>query len=332
MERERALDILTRTGVTDFNEKFRDKGQMLCTCPLAKWTHKSGSDGKPSCSINYSKTPAVYHCFTCQEKGPLHSLVSTVGSLSGRQDLIDLGMRLQVSDQVTLGDTLDKITQGLDDWYQPTTEVEPVAMMKYEALAHMPKIGMDAMGRLTHFLRSRNVTQAMVDWWDLRHHDYERIVQPVYCREPYEDHLYGAVGRTVVNDSRKYYNYFGMETGRILGGLQHWKGYGRTILVEGFFDMMNIWYWAQCHELDVLCTFGAKVTDEQAKILQELDTHVYLFFDMDDAGIKGAAEGMKKLVNLQSKPRTITWKPKELDMGGCDKLFFTSLLQAENII
>jgi len=164
----------------------------------------------------------------------------------------------------------------------------------------------------------------MAEFWQLHFHKpHNRIVFPVRTRER---ELVGAVGRAVFDETQpKMYNFFGFESGLTLGGLQHVMGCPRVLVVEGFFDVMNVWYWAQQRNMDVVCTFGSKCSDQQSALLQRLDATVLCGYDQDEAGNSGWKSMSKQLV-LTTYIKKLKWADPGLDMGDFTERQFTEVV------
>lgn len=90
-------------------------------------------------------------------------------------------------------------------------------------------------------------------------------------------------GRTLCGDEPKYRNSSGKVFSKILDGLTESK-HKEVTIVEGHFDRINVRnkYLNLGIENRVVCSFGAKFSDEQISLLQHQGIeHVNLFFDPD---------------------------------------------------
>ncbi len=76
---ERLLSLLGASNVKWGN------GKLHCSCPLARWTHRKGTDEHPSFCLYQSRHGRLrYNCLSCHEKGPVRRLFWRHLKLSGR--------------------------------------------------------------------------------------------------------------------------------------------------------------------------------------------------------------------------------------------------------
>lgn len=277
--------ILIRLGVPEHFLIPTRPQQLLIPCPLSKWLHKTGKDSRPSCSVRFDDPhqPTLYNCFACKSRGKLWDLVHSFGEFAGDLEITMLGIRLIESDEPTLASRLDHATKGFDEWVYKREEGK-LRILNESALDSYPKAWNVASSR--RYLEGRRVTEAISDFWDLRWHAaHSRVVFPVRTRE---GQLVGGVGRAIFPDTvPPYYNLFGFEAGATLGGVHKATGKGKIAVCEGYFDLMNVWWWGQQAGYDVVCTFTANTTQEQAKLLQQMDASILYLYDNDDAGERG---------------------------------------------
>ncbi len=140
--------------------------------------------------------------------------------------------------------------------------------------------------------------------------------------------LVGAVGRAVFDNTQpRYYNFFGFETGLTLGGLHQVTGQSRVAVVEGYHDLMNVWYWNQCAGLDTVCTFTSKTSDDQAAQLQRLDAGLVYLYDQDEAADIGWRQAQRKLGPAIVGMRRVEWSNKSLDVGAMDEVQYMEILR-----
>jgi len=217
---------------------------------------------------------------------------------------------------------LESIAQNFDDWVFPADETTKVRVLKDHALDTFPKAWDNSKART--YLIGRQVTSVMADFWDLRWHEgSKRVVFPVRTQV---GELVGAVGRGIFADVKpKYYNFFGFETGSLLGGLHRSTGQPRWGIVEGFHDVMNVWYWGQQRGYDVVCSFTSHLSDDQAALLAQSDRTTHIMYDQDKAGDKGWTDAQKTLRENYGL-RRITWPNTHLDMGAMTEKEFTDAL------
>ena len=84
----------------------------------------------------------------------------------------------------------------------------------------------------------------------------------------------------------------GIETGNILYNYDEAKNYNTIIIVEGIFD---VWRYYEAGFPNTVATFGAKMSDEQEKLLLKTGADLILSYDRDEAGIKATNKAIEKL-------------------------------------
>ena len=97
------------------------------------------------------------------------------------------------------------------------------------------------------------------------------------------------------------------------------SGYSSMVLVEGIFDMLNL-YDKGCE--NVVCAFGTNTlqNDTKSKLLPfkaQGITHIYLLFDGDDAGRK-ASQVLKPLLEAEGFVVEVVNLPDGVDPGELD--------------
>lgn len=315
--------ILAKIGVQPQYLIPTKPGQLIVPCPLSKWTHKEGMDKHPSCSIRYGNPvfPTWYNCFACKEKGKLWELVHSVGQFTNNEELAKIGLALIESDEPTLLSRLEHVTKDFDTWVYPPNQKQ-VRVLNDSAMDQYPPAW--TIPRAMKYLESRRVTGSMSLFWDLRWHSaHNRIMFPVRNAK---HQLVGAVGRAIFDETQpKYYNFFGFETGMCLGGLHRLAPRPQVLVCEGFFDLMNVWYWAQLRNYDTVCTFTARTSDHQAAMLQRLDAGVTYFYDMDEAGNKGWLEAQRMLSKSIVGVRRAMWHDP-VDAGNMTESLFNYVI------
>ena len=283
--------VLSKLGVDTSNLHIR-KGRVKIPCPLAKWLHASGTDNNPSMSLKIGVSEStVFKCFACKEKGKLWSLVDSYAHFSNDPEMKKYALHILEHDQPRLSEKFSDLETEFQGWIKQL-EPEHLAVIPDHILRKF--IPAKFAPELQDYLTTRGVTPALADEFDIRYHEeWRRAVFPV--RRPNGD-LVGAVGRTMVNHEKKYFNYFEFRTGMTLGGLYHCANDCTKILVvEGYFDLLRLWPWAKARKIGVVCTWTAEVSEEQARLLLARDVPIQIWYDGDLAGAKGWSVAQKRL-------------------------------------
>ncbi|MGC8718293.1 MAG: hypothetical protein ACP5RW_09890 [bacterium] len=82
MKADHIITLLKTLGSKNF--KTYNKW-VSCDCPLSRWTHKGGTDKKPSFNVSISNEgSSIYYCYTCSDKyRPLTQLLHFYWNASG---------------------------------------------------------------------------------------------------------------------------------------------------------------------------------------------------------------------------------------------------------
>lgn len=242
----------------------------------------SHTDNNPSLSYNIEKE--VFNCFSCGFKGNADTLMKKLGINVKIDPLSKQGFKIK-----RLADKLDSIR----------TEREiRLPEPRFNFTDHFKNISEKTLSEFGAFVTTH-------DGMD----DY-------ICIPVYQNHKLRFIeGRhSLVNakklDVPKYMRKpAGVDISNILFPFDKIKDFSTVILVEGIFDMLNLY---DLGYTSVLCMFGANnFTNQKAKLLDEYGCrHALLMLDGDSAGIAAAAK-IQKVLQQRSIYTTII----ELEQG-----------------
>jgi len=124
---------------------------------------------------------------------------------------------------------------------------------------------------------------------------YQRIVFPVY--DEADKYMVGCVGRTVVDNPRKWINQEGFSKSNFLynygKAIEHIRRTDTIILVEGQGDVMRLW---EAGIKNAVGMFGSKVSDSQEFLIQRTGvSNIVVIADNDDAGHACAKDVVERL-------------------------------------
>lgn len=292
MEREQIKEVLR--DVFGGRYPMRDLGGWVSlACPLAQWTHASGSDSNPSfgVSVNDSGT-SVCNCFTCGNTKPFHAFLRQYSELSG----VDIEQVIkEVEKDEFLGPT------QVAGWDAIKNDNMAELLMPIDAGTYMD-IYPPAHGH--PYLRGRGISDRTVDLLELRFDpgDYSRDGEPriLFPVRGTDGLLYGFSGRATNRRAQlKVRDYYGLKkSSMVLGShLAIASSHNYVLAVEGLFDYANAW---ECG-YPGCAVMHSSMTEDQADIFKEIGKKVYDFFDNDAAGGKG----MKAMAKQLSKYLTI---------------------------
>lgn len=320
MKIEELKDVLRHLKVETEMLKPYQNGQLQIPCPLAPWFHQSKKDAHPSLSIKPGDELhwTVWKCWTCKEAGKLWQLFDSYGELGNDEEVKKLSLYLLEHDKPSLSMRFKTMQDGFDDWIKPPKPAEikldESILDNFEYLVESP--------RAMRYVTGRGIEEDVAIKFDLRYDPrQQRIVCPVRDRE---GGIVGAVGRTIVDDPRRYYNYFNMQAGKTLGGLHLLRGYPRLLIVEGFFDLLNCYNWCDDIHCDAVCTWRAETSLDQINLILLLDKTVFVCYDLDRAGESGWRKVRKLLEGRTYGVRRLKM-PDNVDVGAMTEKQFQEM-------
>lgn len=286
---EDIVDVLSCLGVEHHN--YNGNGQLTCSCPLAEWMHERGSDSRPSMSIKVGDETSVYKCFACGESGTLASLVTSYGNLARKEDIVQMGDQMLKHDKPSMISSLRRAVTSANDC--TIKKRGPKTLCSTILNRFLPAYD---IAESRNYLEGRGVSKLdMMEFELLYDPSFRRIVFPIRNEE---GSLVGAVGRSL-GEGPKFYNYFGFEASKCLGGIHRLsEEYDKIILVEGMFDVIKMCRYEGKLNAQAVCTFKAEASGDQCDILSSIAKPVIVCYDGDMAGYKGANKTMKRLNGL----------------------------------
>lgn len=307
MNREEILKLAEALGSRTYNNGGRS---IVICCPLAKWTHATGTDKSPSCSVFIEDDDmSSFNCFTCHKHGTVSDLVSQINRLSGG-GLEQLQIWVESVNKSNLSAKLDRavkvsnpITAGFVDRYRIFDENELD----------------DFKNRVPKYALDRGITIDSCKLWGLgydRNAEDPRLIFPVRDRKA---KLVGIVGRTIIKDKEpRYKNYWGFNKAGFLYGehLINSQSIKPIIVVEGMIDPIIVKQYIDC---DCLAQMGTVLSDEQAKKLISYAgiRPVITMYDGDKAG-----DSARKIAYNKLKSKIIVYHanlPRNSDPGSSNK-------------
>jgi DNA primase len=234
--------------------------ELVAKCP-GHLSRTGKEDKNPSWSINAST--GAHNCWSCGFKGSLKFLVAYVTG-ADMNDVQDT--KSWVSQNYGTG-----LTAAFASMMNPVEE-EELIVLEESALALFdtpPEIALRSRGILPNAANSYGIL------WDLKRQNW---ILPL--REPKTDALIGWQAKAY---NGRYFNNYptGVKKGRTLFGGNYVKG-NTVILLESPLDCARL----ESVNLDRgfgLATYGASVTKDQKKLLEEHE-HIIVALDNDDAG------------------------------------------------
>lgn len=151
----------------------------------------------------------------------------------------------------------------------------------------------------------------------------DRIIFPIY---DIRDKISVFVARHMLSDGNPRYINHPLDVEMPLYPVKYGGAYKSAVLVEGLFDMLNM-YDRGIH--NVSCCFGTNMLykDTSMKLLPlktQGITHIYILFDGDKAG-KDAAEKLKPIIEELDFVVEIISLPDDMDPGDLDDEYIQSI-------
>lgn len=135
------------------------------------------------------------------------------------------------------------------------------------------------------YLDSRGFTKRDYEYWEVGRTPIGLMKKYVIFPITNNSERKAYVARALSNDTQPKYKNSVSEFASLLGGSDKFDNCRTVILVEGIFDVINITRLLDLYDSDSLrsvCTFGAKISDNQISILKEKHIkQLILMFDND---------------------------------------------------
>lgn len=260
---------------------------------LIKCLNPDHQDSNPSFRVD--KVTGVAHCFACGFKT---NLFKYYGVFTNLVPMKILALKEKLDALKKFGQELD-LPQGYTPWTKQFRGVSPATLKHFGAFY-------------------TNQVEKLQD----------RIIFPI---KDITNKTQVFVGRhTMSNGNPRYINYpQGVKIPLYPTHLP--SGYSSMVIVEGLFDMLNL-YDNGCE--NVVCAFGTNTlqNDTKQKMLPfraQGITHVYLLFDGDDAG-RSAAKNLKPLLEAEGFITEIVDLPDGTDPGDLDQENVRSIAEYVN--
>jgi len=248
------LESDIRKLFSDYNISIQTESSKEATlyCPFHKNTHS------PAFYINL-KT-GLWQCFnpSCDRRGNFRQLYRHItGKSYGKQFTIDpvnlqyqieMGFKAPISDEITL--------DSIEIDYS-TDEVKVLSS-----------------------LQERGFSLETLEYLEIGFSKVkERIVIPVRNAQ-YK--IVGLIGRAILDGQEPRYLYnTGFKRADVLFNIQNAKHYDECIVVEGSLDCAKV---IQAGYKNCVATLGAKVSENQSKMLRKYFDKIIIFSDKDEAG------------------------------------------------
>ena len=280
LNQENVILMLQYYGANDI--EVRDD-MIRCTCPI------HGGDNKTAFVWNLSTH--LWFCHVCKIGGDLIRLHAIVNDKSEKNEfnaIVDEVCGMLGIDKSKLN--YDKILSGqrkeLRSWINFVNKGKLINR----------QFDINMLGTHKNVSSYKTFTKDILDRHDVFYaKDLNRIAFPI---KDENDIIVGASCRSLqANDKIKWlHRPKGIDTGIVLYNLNNVIKIGATTVyvVEGITDVLSL---KALGILNVVCSFGCGLTDEQIDLLSKYFIEVIIFYDNDIAGLKGSVKAIKDLCN-----------------------------------
>lgn len=282
MRENRLREIMQRLGV--YGLERSPSGWLHGRCPLAPWTHPSGTDAHPSFGVKVEDAgTSAYTCFSCKHHGRISGLVRTLRRFGADVGEVDGNGYPLLAHEADRADMEGIADAPFDREHVAEERPAPLEEAMFDGI-FMPAWDVPD-GRA--YLEARGVgegaARSMEMGWDP---DQRRVVFPV---RDGEGSLYGFTGRAVdPGVEPKIKDYHGLPKRWLLLGQHRWRGGDQDarplVIVEGLFGYAHLVEMGLEAYADVAATMGSRLTEHQAAVVRVHDHPTYLLFDNDVAG------------------------------------------------
>lgn len=228
-------------------------------------------DRNPSMRID--RITGIFSCFSCGFKGNVFSLFGEKANfLQMRKDLLKKKIRNKIAENIGLD-----LPTGAVPFDRPWREISAETYRQFGAFEH---------------------------------HDSDYIGRVVFPIKNLAGRILGFNGRALGPDKQPRYLISPAGANFPLFPARPTPINGRIILVEGIFDMLNLY---DKGLTNAVCAFGTqKVTKEKLQVLKIQGIHgIDIMFDGDDAGAEAAKKVAELAESVELDVRTISLKDKD---------------------
>ena len=268
----RLLDFYGANRIHSFHDTVR------CCCPI------HGGDNPTGFIFKHG----LFYCHTSDcGGGDVFDFVAKMNSLDidkNFRDVINLTASI-----LGFNITNMELGQRASNYMKEYRQWKELTIRKKNAI-EINEFNLNTLGKLFPVTKYRGFTKEIIDLYELKFcKDLNRIVLPI--REIGGTVIGATMRRVDESEEIKWlHKPTGIKTGDTLFGI-HLIQSACPIIVEGAFDVMKL----RQLGLESVATFGAKLTDEQAKILMKHYFKIAIMYDGDKAGNIATTNAIEKL-------------------------------------
>lgn len=194
MNSEQVYAFFDRIGL---HPEKREGSWVMACCPLAEWTHASGTDHSPSFGVHIEDDGmSFYNCFSCHHKGPVSDLAKRLGKLRDEPELTRYGRDLEKGHVVLAAEGAYSEWGTRKKAQNTQARTKPkVFISREQAFEEYPSVFVEP--KAVAYLRRRGIGFSTCEALQLRYDPKQfRVLFPVW----YGGRLVGFSGRSVRGD------------------------------------------------------------------------------------------------------------------------------------
>ncbi len=312
-----AQQILTSLGV-DYEPAMKNEIRFLCP-----W-HK---DSQPSLYFNMHKK--IWHCLGCSERGTLLQFIQKYKNLTVAQAIDYLAKFANIDDN----DKDNKIKAVVLTEDDKENRAFVKKMVRLNDNAPLEEIEIEWFNKLPikniDYLENRGFTLDTIKFFELKVGNFageEKIIIPI---KDDKERLVGySLRKTTDDKTEKYKHKANMQKHKILYNLCNAKKYleenseAPLVICEGFSD---VWKMHQYGIPTAVAIMGSMLSEKQEDLVLQYAYEIVVAPDNDDAGIRAAADIIKRLNKFVKIKLFIS--PKGMDVGDLTKAQFEKCLK-----
>jgi DNA primase len=269
-------ELLNKRGIPF--KKTNNRNEILITCT-------SGLHQDTNASLSFNLEKGIFNCWSCGFRGSIQKFLKSIGETA----YIDFDSKQPYR------------IRKLKDKIQAKIEVNELSLPEDRRIYMEEFRGIDA-AIFREFNAFTTNEMGLTDY----------LCIPVYQRGKLK-FVEGRLLRDLPNQPKYYRRPAKVSVSDILFPLDKIKNTNHVILVEGIFDVINMW---KIGYKNTLCIFGTtNFTKKKAEILDNIGiTRVDIMMDSDASGQK-AAEKIAELLDARNIYARIITLPKGVDPG-----------------
>ena len=262
----------------------------------AKKIYRMGSTVRCACPIHGGNNPTsfvwkdngLWYCHTrCGTGGDIFNFIALKENLDVEKNFKEVANKIAEIIHIDVTGAIYDISSARN--YKELNDWKNFVKAK-NVKSETEEFNLHSLGELKPVSRYRGISQETLELYEVSYcKDQDRIVFPI---RDVNNKCIGVTMRRRNNDEKIKWLHkpSGIKVGEQLYGL-HLVDNGVPFLVEGAIDVLNI----RDFGLSGLGCFGAKLTDEQVKILVKNFTSVNIMYDGDKAGMDATYMAVQKL-------------------------------------